>query len=396
MTESAQGTPLESAVHDRLPLDARYEGNVARWAEIAGLRVPAEFGAGLEEYACLERSVGLVDAGWRGVLGFRPEKPVSAAASFEEVGAFLEKLVSGPAASLQAGEAVRVALLSAKGRLLSALWLHRPPIEDSEDSFVAVLAEPTRASTLKAFRKYAFLSDIVVEDAREHSSVLGLIGPLSNAVLASVCRGAASIDPGCPPVLVDIAGHRVTLFRSGELGRDSIDLLVPRTGLESVYETLHAAVVAEGGAAVGHDACERWRIESGVTRHGSEYVDEAFPDEVLRNDLLTYDKCYVGQEVVARLRTYGQVRRKVVRIALEGGLDPARDLEVGALVLDGDREVGQVTSLVPESVRPAGHAAGLAMLRRKAWKFCGTPSEPGKGLTLASGVAVRVEAFDAG
>ena len=52
--------------------------------------------------------------------------------------------------------------------------------------------------------------------------------------------------------------------------------------------------------------------------------------------------CYPGQEVVARMDTYGNVRRKLAGLVLHDSVVPSH----GAKLYSGDREVGWISSAV--------------------------------------------------
>src|SRR5208282_4947341 len=102
-----------------------------------------------------------------------------------------------------------------------------------------------------------------------------------------------------------------------------------------------AKAVAVGEASVGE--YEALRVSLGVPKGGVDFAyGEAFPHEA-DMDLfhgLDFEKgCYVGQEVVSRMRHRGEARKRVVRVRLIGAA-PAP----GAAVRDGDLPVGVIGS----------------------------------------------------
>jgi folate-binding protein YgfZ len=83
--------------------------------------------------------------------------------------------------------------------------------------------------------------------------------------------------------------------------------------------------------------------------------ENTIPVEAGLGSAISYDKgCYVGQETIARIKTYGHVNRHLVQLALT-----AR----GEKICAGDREVGNVTSVV-ESNR-LGKLVALGYVRRE-------------------------------
>jgi folate-binding protein YgfZ len=94
----------------------------------------------------------------------------------------------------------------------------------------------------------------------------------------------------------------------------------------------------------GTEAREMLRMEAGLPKAGPDLNDEIVPPEAnLEGKAFSLSKgCYPGQEVVARMDTYGSVRRRLVGLALKDSVIPTK----GAKLFSGDREVGWVSSAV--------------------------------------------------
>ena len=94
--------------------------------------------------------------------------------------------------------------------------------------------------------------------------------------------------------------------------------------------------------AVGSHAREALRIEAGLPKAGLDLNEEVVPPEAnLEGKAFSLNKgCYPGQEVVARMDTYGNVRRHLVGLVVKGSIIPPK----GAKLFSGDREVGWVSS----------------------------------------------------
>src|SRR5690606_19891412 len=122
------------------------------------------------------------------------------------------------------------------------------------------------------------------------------------------------------------------------------DLFVPANSLGAVADKLIAAAKQMSGRASGWNALEVARIEAGIPRFGADMDETNLPPEAgLESRAISYSKgCYIGQEVIARIRTYGQVA-KALR-----GLRLADDLKTlptkGDKLLLGEKEVGYITS----------------------------------------------------
>src|SRR5260370_6659645 len=87
-------------------------------------------------------------------------------------------------------------------------------------------------------------------------------------------------------------------------------------------ERLLAAAKQSGGRACGWRALETARIEAGIPRFGAD-MDETnlAPEAGIESRAISYTKgCYIGQEVIARIRTYGNVAKALRRLRLADDL----------------------------------------------------------------------------
>ncbi len=114
-------------------------------------------------------------------------------------------------------------------------------------------------------------------------------------------------------------------------------------------------------ATIGSEELEVLRIEAGVPKWGADMDENTIPNEAgLEARAISYDKgCYIGQETIARIKTYGHVNRRLVQMVIAGESVPAR----GDKILAEGREVGEVTSAVC-SLR-LGKPLALGYVRRQ-------------------------------
>ncbi len=150
---------------------------------------------------------------------------------------------------------------------------------------------------------------------------------------------------------------------------------MPRLGARAIFPRAAAPALAEGAG----DDYEAHRINLGVPKGGVDFAyADIFPHDA-NLDLLhgvDFEKgCYVGQEVVSRMRHRGGVRKRIVRLALAGAAP-----ERGTPVVAGETSVGTV-----------GSAAGgrvLALVRLDRVEDARAAGQP----MTAGGVGVEVEA----
>jgi folate-binding protein YgfZ len=133
----------------------------------------------------------------------------------------------------------------------------------------------------------------------------------------------------------DFAGEErdgVWIARNRCVAADGYELLAPPDRVDAVRKLAPAATEADYEAS---------RIESGFPRWGVDMGPDLLPMEAgLEPVAIRYDKgCYIGQEVIQRVKTYSEPPRMLVQLAFDGDAPLA-----GAAVSAGGEEAGQVTS----------------------------------------------------
>jgi folate-binding protein YgfZ len=109
----------------------------------------------------------------------------------------------------------------------------------------------------------------------------------------------------------------------------------------AVWETLQAA----GATACGLEAMEALRVLEAVPLYGIDLNDRDLPQETAQTRALNFSKgCYLGQEIVERIRSRGKVNRQFRQFALEGALPGPLPLELRS----GEQAVGRITSVASQ------------------------------------------------
>ncbi len=321
----------------------------ARFTEVRGQEVVEDYGDWLAEHAALRQSCAVLD------LSFRSRLVLTGADRVR----LLNGQVTNNVKDLPAGDGCYAALVTNKGRMQSDLNIHILPEEillDFEPGLAAAIAE--------RFDKYIIADDVQVIDAAPHYGLLSVQGPQAWAAIERT--GLNFTRPG--KVFQSRGLKHETLgeiycINQPRTGTDGFDLFAPVNSLEPLAELLFTAAAALGGRLAGWRALETARVESGIPRFGAEMDETNLPPEAgLDARAISYTKgCYIGQEIIARIRTYGQVAKALrgLRFADGAGGLPQR----GDKLFFGDKEVGSVSSAL---CSPAlGGNIGLGYVRRE-------------------------------
>ena len=308
------------------------------------------------EYRALTESAGWLDLSRRGrlcLLGADREK-------------FLHGQVTNDILKLRTGQGTCAALVNAKGRIESDLFVYKLADElllDFEPGLTEKIAE--------RLEHYVIAEDVQIVDVSPHFGLLSLQGPAS----VPIAQKAGFEIPS--ERLSWVQSGEIYVIKNSRLGSGGFDFFVPVEALPEVVSRLESS----GALRINEAAAEQVRIEQGIPRFGID-MDETnlAPETGLERYAISYAKgCYIGQEIIARVRTYGQVAKalRVLRMAGDGPC-PAK----GARLFHEGKEVGVVTSFTASP--KWGGRAGLGYLRKEANTLGGKVSlENGESVEVA-------------
>jgi tRNA-modifying protein YgfZ len=288
-----------------------------------GRETVASYASTENEYLSLTSRCGVIDLSFRSricLLGADREK-------------FLHGQVTNEILRLPPRQGTYAALVTAKGKLQCDLFVYKLPDELLLDF------EPGLAPSITArLEKYIIAEEVQIVDVTPHYGLLSIQGPTSAEILQSL-----SLVPSLPKTALSwdkgaSRGGDLYVVNNPRYGAAGYDLFVPNGDLRAVADRL-----AELAAWVGLEACEIARIENAIPRFGMDMDESNLAPEALGENAISYSKgCYIGQEVIARIRTYGQVAKalRLIRLPAELSALPAP----GEKLFKDGKEVGYLTS----------------------------------------------------
>ena len=327
-----------------------HESLNGRFGQLNGSEVVEDYGDPLAEHAALRETAGIVD------LSFRSRLCLTGADRQK----FLNGQVTNNVKDLQAGEGCYAALINAKGKMQSDLNIFILTTEILLD-FEPGLAE----RVAQRLDKYVIADDVQIVDVAPQYGLLSIQGPKAESVCLQL--GLDLEVPSKPMTfhsVTDATLGEIYLVNHSRTGSGGFDLYAPTAALAVVAEKAIAAARHFGGRPCGWQAFEIARIEAGIPRFGVDMDETNLPPETgIDARAISYTKgCYIGQEVIARVRTYGQVAKALRGLRLADNL---KDLpRKGDKLYRGDKEIGYVTSAIASPTLKSNIA--LAYLRREA------------------------------
>lgn len=216
-------------------------------------------------------------------------------------------------------------LLNAKGHLEAHLFLF-----STSDAIWIDAAEELRDALPARLEKYVIADDVQIEDVTDEFALFQVV---------------ADKRPEIPGGKFCLSSHRI--FENGW------DVW----GAKSAHEKMKTELTGQS-EFLSADAFEVLRIQNGIPRWGRELTPEIIPPEAgLESRAIDYEKgCYIGQEVISRMKMSGQVRQRLCGVSSMGELAAGMELRAQ------EKIAGRITSAT-NSPRLRAHIA-LAMIKR--------------------------------
>ncbi|HSH01894.1 MAG TPA: glycine cleavage system protein T [Anaerolineae bacterium] len=261
---------------------------------------------------------------------------------------------------LKVGEGAATVLTTDIARIIDRLIL-----AVGEDVVYALTGAGNGDGVARYLMRYVFFNDdFHLEDLSGQRVILGVYGPK-----AATAMGALGVEEALERFHWregEVAGEKVRVQRVDSIYGDGY-LVV---GSEEVREDLLGVLAEAGCVVVSAEQFEAVRVEAGVPRYGAELTGDYIPLEANLWDDISFQKgCYIGQEIIARMDSRGQLAKRLVRLRVGG------EVMVGAGLLAEGKKAGTVTSV-----------AGKAALGYVRTKFL----ESGVGLVTEDGVDVEI------
>jgi folate-binding protein YgfZ len=321
---------------------------------------PGHFSNAKDEFAALRSTCGIYNLDHRAKIQLTGKDRVR----------WLNGMITNNVRDLAVGHGVYAFLLNPQGHILGDL------IAYNRGEHILVDTDQSQLDKILAtFDHYIIMDDVEVANISDKVSAIGLTGPNAEVVLKAAgfevpeLKGLQIADLPWQQTNVSMVRGESESFRSYEIW------LAPEHAA-SVREALQRA----GAVPVGREALELYRIALGIPVYGKDIRERDLPQETEQQRALNFSKgCYVGQEIVERIRSRGTVHRKFTGFTVTGAAPaPGTKIQVQA------KDVGEVTSSAVIPSPDGERTVALGYIRREV-------GVPGKEIEIAGSPAVVSE-----
>ena len=287
-------------------------------------------------YQALRRGAGWFDVSRRGRIR----------AAGDDRLRLLHALATNSIESLSPGQGTETFFLSAQGRIQARVRVY---VSDQE---VLLETDQERTQTLLDYlSRFIIMDDVTLAEISQQAAAVAVEGPEAPKAAAQALGAEVPAAPHG-----HLAHGDIQIFHSALTGDEGLWIAAPPARRQELIAALEQAGAVAAEEADVHAA----RVANLRPQFGVDYFDTNIPQETQQLDIVSFRKgCYIGQEIVERVRSQGQVNKLLTPLRIDGNKIP----ESAAVMFEG-KAVGEATSLalLPDK----GAVGGFAIVRRAA------------------------------
>ena len=317
-----------------------------------GVLTPATCSEYNDELAALTSSAGIYDLGYMALLRVSGNDRVR----------WLNGMVTNTVQSLEEGHSNYSLLLNAQGRILGDATIY-----NFSDHLILENDRNQIARTIAHLDHFIIMDEVELHELDASTTVVGIAGPRSAEILGTLGLTVPG-ENEFRQVRIEDAG--VTLVHAYSPVVPHFELWVPTASLPAIWGALTTA----GGVPCGVSAVEGLRILTATPLYGVDILEKHLAQETAQTRALNFNKgCYLGQEIVERIRSRATIHRTLRQFSLTGNapaLEPEQTIPLNSEQTERN-PVGELTSVAQYAI-PAFHgtlALGFVrteVLERKA------------------------------
>jgi glycine cleavage system T protein len=310
----------------QLPLNKAHKSLGANLQDYSGWTAPADYGDKLSEYKAVRENVGIIDLSSRGKLRLSGKDHLK----------FLQGMLSNDVIKLEEGQGVYATILTVKGRMISDMKVYK------DKEFILLDLEPgLNQKVLELLTKFRLSYKASIDDFSETAGLISIQGPQARKLLEMLFEEGIPQMEELNFIQKEFMASELMIACVNRTGEEGFDLYIENKALPNLWEDLLKKGQELNIKTVGYDALDTLRIEAGLPIYNIDMDENNIPIEAGLWNALDFEKgCYVGQEVVARIKWRGHVNWHLMGFECDGELVP----KIGDEIFDGERKIGRITS----------------------------------------------------
>ena len=265
---------------------------------------------------------------------------------------WLNGMVTNNIRDLAVGHGVYAFLLNPQGKIQADLYAF-----NRGERLVVETDRAQVETVLQIFDRYIIMDDVEVENLTGKFAVVALTGQRSAAMLEAV---GIKVLPTGPLQFADVKreGAEATVVCGDNPAVPSFEIWVSAEKADGIWNGL----ISAGAEEIHGEALESLRIACGIPKFGVDIRQKDLPQETGQERALNFSKgCYVGQEIVERIRSRGAVHRMLTGFEIFG-----QRPELGFRIQEDGKDVAEITSVAGVPANSGNRILALGYGRREA------------------------------
>lgn len=304
-----------------------YDFHVAAGAKMvtfAGFQMPVQYKGITAEHLAVRSNVGLFD------LSHMGEFEVSG----KDALAFLQKTTTNNVAALdEVGKIQYSCMTTPKGGIVDDLLVYR-----LQDRYLLVVNAANIDKDFAWLQSHLF-GDVRLTNLSAQTGLLAIQGPGAQKVLGKVTDYNLDDMAFYTSATAMIVGVELHFSRTGYTGEDGFEIYIPPQHAATLWNGITEAGKEYDLELIGLGARDTLRLEMKMALYGNDIDETTTPIEAGLSWIVSFDKDFIGKEVIAKQKAE-KPQRRLVCLELEGKAFPRRGYDI----CDGGEVVGKVTS----------------------------------------------------
>jgi folate-binding protein YgfZ len=322
------------ALHSWLP------STRAKTGQYNGVETVRNFGSPADELRALRTSCGVFALPWRRQVQVTGKDRVR----------WLHNMVTNNVRDLALNRGNYNFVLNAQGRILGDLYIF------NRGESLLLETDAGQAETLMTtLKRFIIMDKVELAPAGPDLTALGVCGPQAEKILAAIGFDLSGMGP-LEIRELSADGAALTVISGPEKKPGWFTLWVSSASAQNLWQKL----IAAGAQPAGAEALEMWRVLHGIPNYGQDIRDRDLPQETSQADALNFTKgCYIGQEIVERIRSRGHVHRQFRGFEFPGEPPSLENPEADR------RSAAEITSVVRIPTESGERNIGLGYVRQE-------------------------------
>jgi aminomethyltransferase len=322
-----------------------------------GAETALNFGSPANELAALRKRCGVFAMPWRSQISV----------TGKDRARWLHNMVTNNVRDLGVHRGNYNFVLNAQGRILGDMYIF-----NRGESLLLETDSRQVEPLITVMKRYIIMDKVEMTPAGASLTALGICGPEASKVLLAAGIEAVNMAPLEMRDLT-LDGLAITFVAGPEKKPGWFELWLDQAHAQELRQKL----IGAGAQPVGTEALEMWRVLHGIPHYGQDIRERDLPQETAQTDALNFTKgCYIGQEIVERIRSRGHVHRQFTGFEFPGSIPTMENTEADR------RAPAEITSVARIPTAAGEKNIGLGYCRREVM-------ESGPQVDL-NGVAAKV------